>query len=194
MGAFDQAIPWSTNGARGCRRFLDRVWRLQDMILPGEGYSKALTPLMHETIKKVGEDYEAMKYNTAIAAMMSLVNEFYAAGGCTREELRTLILLLSPVAPHICEEMWSRWALAAASRASPGPPTTKKAMKRTEVEIGVAGQWQGARPALWSRRDMTREQAEKELPQRADIQQIVGGKAIAKVIFVPGRLCNLIVK
>ena len=61
MGAFDQAIPWSTNGARGCRRFLDRVWRLQDMILPGEGYSKALTPLMHETIKKVGEDYEAMK-------------------------------------------------------------------------------------------------------------------------------------
>lgn len=81
---------------------------------------------MHETIKKVGEDYEAMKYNTAIAAMMSLVNEFYAAGGCTREELRTLILLLSPVAPHICEEMWEQMGFAAAWHASPCPPTTKR--------------------------------------------------------------------
>ncbi|MDD3410953.1 MAG: leucine--tRNA ligase, partial [Eubacteriales bacterium] len=86
MGAFDQAIPWSTNGARGCRRFLDRVWRLMDMVKDGEGYQKALTPVVHETIKKVGEDFEAMKYNTAIAAMMSLVNEFYTAGGVTRDE------------------------------------------------------------------------------------------------------------
>mgnify|MGYP002547859023 CR=1 FL=1 len=193
MGAFDQAIPWSTNGARGCRRFLDRVWRLQDMILPGEGYSKALTPLMHETIKKVGEDYEAMKYNTAIAAMMSLVNEFYAAGGCTREELRTLILLLSPVAPHICEEMWEQMGFGSGLAREPWPTYDEKAMKRTEVEIGVQVNGK-VRGRIMVSPDMTREQAEKELPQRADIQQIVGGKAIAKVIFVPGRLCNLIVK
>ncbi len=193
MGAFDQAIPWSTNGARGCRRFLDRVWRLQDMVLPSEGYSKALTPLMHETIKKVGEDYEAMKYNTAIAAMMSLVNEFYAAGGCTREELRTLILLLSPVAPHICEEMWEQMGFGSGLAREPWPTYDEKAMKRTEVEIGVQVNGK-VRGRIMVSPDMTREQAEKELPQRADIQQIVGGKAIAKVIFVPGRLCNLIVK
>ena len=161
--------------------------------MPGEGYSKALTPLMHETIKKVGEDYEAMKYNTAIAAMMSLVNEFYAAGGCTREELRTLILLLSPVAPHICEEMWEQMGFGSGLAREPWPTYDEKAMKRTEVEIGVQVNGK-VRGRIMVSPDMTREQAEKELPQRADIQQIVGGKAIAKVIFVPGRLCNLIVK
>ena len=134
-----------------------------------------------------------MKYNTAIAAMMSLVNEFYAAGGCTREELRTLILLLSPVAPHICEEMWEQMGFGSGLAREPWPTYDEKAMKRTEVEIGVQVNGK-VRGRIMVSPDMTREQAEKELPQRADIQQIVGGKAIAKVIFVPGRLCNLIVK
>ena len=134
-----------------------------------------------------------MKYNTAIAAMMSLVNEFYAAGGCTREELRTLILLLSPVAPHICEEMWEQMDFGSGLAREPWPTYDEKAMKRTEVEIGVQVNGK-VRGRIMVSPDMTREQAEKELPQRADIQQIVGGKAIAKVIFVPGRLCNLIVK
>ena len=125
--------------------------------------------------------------------MMSLVNEFYAAGGCTREELRTLILLLSPVAPHICEEMWEQMGFGSGLAREPWPTYDEKAMKRTEVEIGVQVNGK-VRGRIMVSPDMTREQAEKELPQRADIQQIVGGKAIAKVIFVPGRLCNLIVK
>ena len=193
MGAFDQAIPWSTNGARGCRRFLDRVWRLMDMIKPGEGYSKELTPLMHETIKKVGDDYEAMKYNTAIAAMMSLVNEFYARNGCTRDELRTLILLLSPVAPHICEEMWEEMGFGTELAFEPWPKYDEEAMKRHEVEIAlqIAGK---VKSHIMVPTDMTREQAEKELPAHPEVQRLVGDKQIVKLIFVPGRLCNLILK
>ena len=193
MGAFDQAIPWSTNGARGCRRFLDRVWRLMDMIKPGEGYSKELTPLMHETIKKVGDDYEAMKYNTAIAAMMSLVNEFYAKNGCTRDELRTLILLLSPVAPHICEEMWEEMGFGSELAFEPWPKYDEEAMKRHEVEIAlqIAGK---VKSHIMVPTDMTREQAEKELPAHPEVQRLVGDRQIVKLIFVPGRLCNLILK
>ena len=193
MGAFDQAIPWSTNGARGCRRFLDRVWRLMDMIKPGEGYSKELTPLMHETIKKVGDDYEAMKYNTAIAAMMSLVNEFYAKNGCTRDELRTLLLLLSPVAPHICEEMWEEMGFGSELAFEPWPKYDEEAMKRHEVEIAlqIAGK---VKSHIMVPTDMTREQAEKELPAHPEVQRLVGDKQIVKLIFVPGRLCNLILK
>lgn len=125
--------------------------------------------------------------------MRSLVNEFYAAGGCTREELRTLILLLSPVAPaHLrgdvgADGIWQRPGTRALAH------LRRKAMKRTEVEIGVQVNGK-VRGRIMVSPDMTREQAETELPQRSDVQQIVGGKAIVKVIFVPGRLCNLIVK
>ena len=105
MGAFDQPIPWSTNGARGCKRFLDRVWRMTDFV-KGEGWTDAeMRTKVNACIKKVGEDYERMKYNTAIAAMMSLVNDFYAKNAITRDEFRTLLLLLNPVAPHITEEL-----------------------------------------------------------------------------------------
>ncbi len=193
MGAFDQAIPWSTNGARGCRRFLERVWRLMDMVVDGSGYRKALTPVMHETIKKVGEDYEAMKFNTAIAAMMSLVNELYSAEGCTKDELKTLLLLLAPVAPHICEEMWELMGFGMEIAYEQWPKYDEKAMKRSEVEIAV--QINGkVRGHIMVNPDMTREQAEKELPEHDDVKALVTGKSIAKLIYVPGRLCNLIVK
>ncbi|HML68549.1 MAG TPA: leucine--tRNA ligase [Clostridia bacterium] len=105
MGAFDQPIPWNEQGTRGCRRFLDRVWALQDMA-QGTGDTDAeMKKKVHATIKKVGEDYERMKFNTAIAAMMALTNDFYARGQLTKDELHTLVLLLAPVAPHISEEI-----------------------------------------------------------------------------------------
>ena len=193
MGAFDQAIPWNPNGARGCRRFLDRVWRLMDMRKDGTGYQKALTPLMHETIKKVGEDYEAMKYNTAIAQMMTLVNELYAADGCTGDELRTLILLLYPVAPHICEEMWETMGFGSGMTFEPWPAYDEEAMKRAEVEIAIQilGKVRGR---MMISPDMTKEQAEQELPGHPQVKALVGDRKIVKLIFVPGRLCNLIVK
>ena len=106
IGAFDLAASWSEDGVKGCRRFLDRVWKLQDLMTDEEGYSKDLEIKMHQTIKKVSNDFENLKYNTAIAAMMTLLNDFYKKGSITRGELKTLIILLNPVAPHITEEMW----------------------------------------------------------------------------------------
>ena len=193
MGAFDQAIPWSTNGARGCKRFLDRVWRLMDTVKDGQGYQKALTPLMHETIKKVGEDYEAMKFNTAIAQMMTLVNEFNAAGGCTRDELKTLILLLAPVAPHICEEMWEQMGFGSGIAYELWPKYDTNAMKRSEIDIAVQVMGK-VRGHITVSPDMTDAQAQAELPSREEIKALVGDKMLVKIIFVPGRLCNLIVK
>ena len=101
IGAFDLAASWSEDGVKGCRRFLDRVWKLQDLMTDEEGYSKDLEIKMHQTIKKVSNDFENLKYNTAIAAMMTLLNDFYKKGSITRGELKTLIILLHPVSPHI---------------------------------------------------------------------------------------------
>jgi leucyl-tRNA synthetase len=169
------------------------VWRLMDMLKDGKGYQAALVPLLHETIKKVGDDYEAMKYNTAIAQMMTLVNEFYAAEGCTREELKTLILLLYPVAPHIGEEMWERMSFGSGITLEPWPRYDEQAMKRSEIEIAVQilGKVRGR---ILIHPDMTAEQAEKELPSHPQVKALVGDRQIVKLIFVPGRLCNLIVK
>ena len=193
MGAFDQAIPWSTNGAKGCRRFLDRVWRLQENVVEGDGYSPKLNAIMHETIKKVSLDYEAMKYNTAIAAMMTLVNEMYAAGSVTKGELGTLLKLLNPVAPHITEEMWESLGLGEPIYKQSWPTWDEAAMVKSEVEIAVqvAGKVRGR---IMIPADMTKEQAEKELPEHPEVQKILAGKTLVKVIFVPGRLVNLIAK
>ncbi len=193
MGAFDQAIPWSTNGAKGCRRFLDRVWRLQEMLVPGDGYSEGLNCLMHETVKKVSLDYEAMKFNTAIAAMMTLVNEMYAAGSVTMGEMRTLLLLLNPVAPHITEEMWERCGFEGTMVRQSWPTWDEAAMVRSEIEIAVqvCGKVRGR---IHVPADMTKEQAEAELPAREDVQKLLGGKTVVKAIYVPGRLLNLVAR
>ncbi len=193
MGAFDQAIPWSTNGAKGCRRFLDRVWRLQEIVTAEEGYSAKLNSLMHETVKKVSEDYEKMKYNTAIAAMMTLVNEMFQQGSVTRGELRTLLLLLNPVAPHITEEMWQNQGFGDPIHHQKWPTWDEEALKKTEVEIAVqvCGKVRGR---IMVPADMTREQAEKDLPENPEVQKILAGKTVTKVIFVPGRLLNIVAK
>ena len=191
MGAFDQAIPWSTNGARGCRRFLDRIWRLQEMMTEGEGYSSDLKASFHATVKKVSEDYEKMKYNTAIAAMMSLTNDIYLKNQVTRGELKTLLLLLSPVAPHICEEMWEAQGFGAPIHHQPWPAYDEREMAVSEVEIAI--QINGkVRGRIMIPADLTREQAEETLPNNPDVKALVGDKAIRKIIFVPGRLLNIV--
>ena len=193
MGAFDQAIPWSTQSAKGCRRFLDRVWRLQENVTPDEGYSEKLNALMHETIKKVSLDYEAMKYNTAIAQMMTLVNEMVSAGSVTRGELKTLLLLLNPVAPHITEEMWENQGFGGTMTYQKWPTWDEDALVKSEIEIAVqvCGKVRGR---VMIPADMTRERAETELQQLPEIQKILAGKTVTKVIFVPGRLVNFIAK
>ncbi|MDR3052147.1 MAG: leucine--tRNA ligase [Oscillospiraceae bacterium] len=192
MGAFDQPIPWSTQGARGCRRFLDRVWRLADMLQPADGLSPALAPAIHAAIKKVSEDYERMKFNTAIAAMMSLVNDFYAAGSITKGDLAALLHLLNPVAPHITEELWQSLGLGRPLYAQPWPAWDEAALARDTVEIAVqiGGKVRGR---IQVPADMTAEQAAAELPGHPRVLELLGGKPIRKLIFVPGRLLNLVV-
>ncbi|MEZ7873188.1 MAG: leucine--tRNA ligase, partial [Eubacteriales bacterium] len=194
MGAFDQPIPWSINGARGCRRFLDRVWRLQEMLDDkAEGISKDLEISINSTIKKVSEDYERMKFNTAIAAMMSLVNDLYLKGSVTRDELKALLLLLSPVAPHICEEMWQTQGFGSPLYAQPWPAYDENKLVADEVEIAL--QINGkVRGRLMVPSTMTREEGEKTLPQNPEVIRFTEGKSIMKIIFVPGRLLNLVVK
>lgn len=107
IGAFELAASWSNEGVKGCRRFLERVWKLQDMLTDEGGFSKDMETKMHQTMKKVSSDFETLKYNTAIAAMMALLNDFYKKGSITKGELKTFLILLNPVAPHITEEMWA---------------------------------------------------------------------------------------
>ena len=193
MGAFDQAIPWSTNGAKGCRKFLDRVWRLQEMVVDSDDYSDKLRYSMHETIKKVSEDFEAMKFNTAIAQMMTLVNEMYAAGSVTKAELKTLVQLLNPVAPHITEEIWQNLGGEGTMTYEPWPKWDEKALVKSEVEIAVqvCGKIRGR---IMIPADMTKEAAETELVKIPEVEKILAGKTVVKTIFVPGRLVNFIAK
>jgi leucyl-tRNA synthetase len=193
MGAFDQAIPWSTNGLKGCKRFLDRVWRLPSLLTDADGFtlSSPTAGLIHRTIKKVSEDYERMKYNTAIAAMMSLTNQFYAKGSISRGELKILIHLINPVAPHITEEMNQIMGFGAELIRKPWPVYDPDALVKATVEIAlqVAGKVRGRMqvPA-----DLTREGAEAYFAESDEIKRLVGGKPIKKMIYVPGRLLNLI--
>ena len=136
MGDYTSATPWSDESANGCRRFLDRVWRLQDMV-KGEGWTDdGMRTKVNACIKKVGEDYERMKFNTAIAAMMSLVNDFYAKGSLTKDEFRTLLLLLYPVAPHISEELNEKLGFAPLHHAE-WPAYDPDALVENTIEYGV---------------------------------------------------------
>ena len=107
IGDFEKSVPWSDNSVKGCRRFLDRIWNQADSVVEGDAFSPELEVIMNKTIKKVSEDYETLKFNTAIAAMMSLINDFRRVGTVNRAEYKTLLLLLNPVAPHVSEELWS---------------------------------------------------------------------------------------
>ena len=183
MGAFDQPIPWSTTGARGCRRFLDRVWRLQDMLSSQEGIRPEMKAAVHGTIKKVSEDYERMKYNTAIAAMMSLVNEFYAKGDVTKEELHTLLTILSPVSPHICEEMNEILGYATPLYATAWPTWDESALVQESIEYGVQVNGK-VRARVSLPVDMPKEEVEAAALALPEIQPFTEGKTVRKVIVV----------
>ncbi|HIU29741.1 MAG TPA: leucine--tRNA ligase [Candidatus Egerieisoma faecipullorum] len=193
MGAFDQAIPWSTQGARGCYRFLDRVWKLQNILTEEEELSEELKASVHGTIKKVSEDYEKMKFNTAIAAMMSLVNEIYARGSVTRGELRALLLLLNPAAPHITEEIWQQQALSDQPiYRSQWPSYDEKAMEQQETEIAVqiCGK---IKMKLMVPSSYGKEETERFVLENDAVKALIAGRETRKIIAVPGRLVNIVI-
>ena len=192
MGAFDQAIPWSTDGARGCRRFLDRVWRLMENMTDEPGVSDDMAFDVHSTIKKVTEDYERMKFNTAIAAMMALVNTMSGKGSVTPGEAQVLLQLLNPVAPHMTEELNEILCLGGELFRKPWPVYDPSKLVKDTVEIAfqINGKVRGriGVPAA-----LTRETAQEYFASNEAFQKLIEGKAIRKLIFVPNSLVNVVV-
>ncbi len=190
IGAFDLSAAWSEDGVKGCRRFLERVWKLQDILTQEEGYSQDLETKMHQTIKKVSGDYESLKYNTAIAAMMSLINEFYKKNSVTRGEYRTLLTLLNPVAPHITEELWQTAGFERRVYQTTWPEYDEAKTVEAQVEIGV--QVNGKmRVTVSVPKDMEKEAV------IAAAKEALGDKltgTVVKEIYVPGRIVNIVVK
>lgn len=193
IGAFDLSAAWSNEGVKGCRRFMDRVWKLKDMVTGEEGYRAGLETKLHQTIKKVGQDYESMKYNTAIAAMMSLVNEFYKQGSVSKEEFKTLLILLNPVAPHITEELWQ--TLGEKGRIYQQTWPVYDEQKTIEDTVEIAVQINGKVKANLS---IALDEKQEEVQQKAmnlpAIKALLEGKTVVKVIYVPGRILNIVVK
>ncbi len=191
MGAFDQAIPWQTDGARGCRRFLDRVWKLSTMLNDANGITKDLAYDINTCIKKVSEDYEQMKFNTAIAAMMTLVNTMYQKGSVSKAELGVLLQLLNPVAPHITEEMNEMCEIGPELVRKPWPQVDEKALVKDSVEIAV--QINGkVRARISVPSDLSREGADEYFAACPEVQKLLEGKTPKKQIYVPGRLLNIV--
>ena len=193
MGDYGQATPWSDNSVKGCKRFLDRVWGLNDIVKGGDGYSKALETPFHQTIKKVSADYDSMKFNTAIAALMTLINKIYDEGRLTKKELASFITLLNPVAPHITEEMWEmngfdemlceqKWVEY---------DEAKTVEATIEIPVSVCGKLRGvvSVPA-----DADKDAVIAAAKEDEKVQSFIAGKTIVKEIFVPGRMVNIVVK
>ncbi|MBD5146128.1 MAG: leucine--tRNA ligase [Ruminococcus sp.] len=192
MGDYEQAAPWSETSMKGCKRFLDRVWALQEKLIDGDEYRPETVSLMHKTIKKVTEDIEAMKFNTAIAAMMSLINEIYSIGSINKAEMKTLLTLLNPFAPHITEEMYSVIFGGILNEQEWVKYDEKLCIDSTiEVAVQVNGKIK----------------AKINIPAEAEQDEVLGlakadgavaaamdGKTIVKEIYVKGRLVNIVVK
>ena len=190
IGAFDLRASWQDEGVKGCRRFLDRVWKLQDILVDGDAYSADLETKMHQTIKKVSSDYENLKFNTAIAAMMSLLNEFYKKNEINKAEYKTLITLLNPVAPHITEEIWQ--ILGGEGRLYQVAWPTYEEAKTVESTVEIMVQVNGKNRATISIGKEDPKDQVVSVAKEAIADKLNG--TIVKEIYVPGRLVNIVIK
>ena len=192
LGDFEKAAPWSQNAVKGCRRFLERVWALFDQVQPGDSYSQKNEGEMHKTIKKVTEDIENLKFNTAIAALMSLLNTF-GDNGVNQAEYKTFILLLSPFAPHICEELNERMGGKEMLVYAPWPKYDESKTVDDTLEIGVQinGKVKGT---VWIGAQDTKEQIQEKAMAEPKVAAALEGMQVVKVIVIPGRIVNIVVK
>ena len=191
IGAFDLSASWSEDGVKGCRRFLERVWKLQTIMTEEEGYSADMETKMHQTIKKVSQDFESLKYNTAIAAMMALINDFYKKNAVTKGEYKTLITLLNPVAPHITEELWQ--IIGGEGRVYETAWPEYDEAKTVESTVEIAVQINGKTRATLK---IGKDDAKDDVIAKAKetIADKLEGKNIIKEIYVPGRIVNIVAK
>ena len=190
IGDFEKAAPWNSDSIKGCKRFLERFWNLQENVKDGDAYSPELEAIMHKTIKKVTEDIDNLKCNTAIAAMMSLVNET-ASKGINKAELKTLTILLNPFAPHITEEMWQVMNFGGMVNEAKWPEYDEEKTKESTVEIAL--QIMGkVRSRITVPVDITKEDAIALAKADEKIAAAIEGKTIKKEIYVPGKLVNIV--
>ena len=194
MGDYEKAAPWSESSVKGCKRFVDRIWNLQEILTDGDSYSAKLETPFHKTVKKVTEDIESLKYNTAIAALMTLLNNIYEVGQINRAELRTLLVLLNPFAPHITEEMWETLGFGE-MLAKDGKWPTFDAAKCVDASVEIVVQICGKiRAKLQVPTDISAEDAIALAKAEPRIQEELAGKNIVKELYVKGKLVNIVAK
>ncbi len=193
IGDFEKAAPWSQSSIKGCKRFLERVYNLLEMRGAGDGYSKELESSFHKTIKKVSEDIEQLKFNTAIAAMMSLTNDIYSQGKVTDQELKTFILLLNPFAPHLTEEMWEQCGFGGMVTQQSWPEFDPAKCQDAQVEI-VAQFCGKIKARLMVDADSSKEALLEAVKSCPEMKSLLEGKTIVKEVVVPGKLVNIVAK
>ena len=191
IGDFEKAAPWNSDSIKGCKRFVERFWNLQEIVTNSEEYSTELEPLMHKTIKKVSEDIENLKCNTAIAAMMTLLNKIYDQKRITRGELRTLTILLNPFAPHVTEEMWENMHFGGFVHEAKWPEydESKTVENSVEIVLQIMGK---VRSRMTIPVDMPKDQVLALAKQDEKIASAIAGKTIKKEIYIPNKLVNIV--
>ena len=193
MGDYEKAAPWSENGVKGCKRFIDRVWNLNEIVKDGDGYSKELESSFHKTVKKVSDDIESMKFNTAIAALMMLLNEIYDKGSVTKGELKTFLTLLNPFAPHVTEEIWATQGFGGMlANGSWVDYDEEKTVDATiEVPVQICGK---LRATVTIEKDADAATAISAAKNDEKVKELLSGKQIIKEIYVPGKIINIVAK
>lgn len=192
MGDFSSMAIWSDEGVRGCRKYLERVFNLKDLVGEGEEYSKELEVLINQTIKKVSEDYENLKFNTGIAQLMTLLNEMKAKGSITRKDFKTYITLLNPVAPHITEELWEMMGYEGELNQTSWPSydEDKLSFDSFEMPVQINGKVRGK--VLMSK-EANKEDALKAAREDKNIKSYIEAKEVKKIIYVPGKILNIVI-
>ena len=190
IGDFEKAAPWNSDSIKGCKRFIEKFWNLQEKVVDGDEYTPQMEALMHKTIKKVTYDIDNLKANTAIAAMMTLVNEL-SAKGCNKAELKTLTILLNPFAPHVTEEMWDVMNFGGMVNQAKWPEYDEEKTKENDVEIVI--QIMGkVRAKITVPVDMAKDDVLAAAKAEPKIAELLEGKEIKKEIYVPGKLVNFV--
>lgn len=192
MGDFSSMAIWSDEGVRGCRKYLERVFNLNEIVEDGESYSKDLEVVINQTIKKVSEDYENLKFNTAIAQLMTLLNEMKAKGKITRKDFKTYLILLNPVAPHMTEELWEMMEFDGELNQTSWPSydEDKLTFDSFEMPVQINGKVRGK---VLMANDASKDDAIKAASEDDNIKSYIEGKEIRKIIYVPGKILNIVI-
>ena len=193
MGDYEKAAPWSEASVKGCKRFIDRIWNLQEIVVDSDDYSKELEVSFHKTIKKVSDDIENMKYNTAIASLMALLNEIYEKGAITKGELKTFLTLVNPFAPHVSEELWEVMNFGGMLAVAPwvSYDEAKTVDSTIEVPVQICGK---LRATVTIAKDADSATAIAAAKADEKVQEMLDGKQIIKEIYVPGKIINIVAK